>query len=80
MQLFGKPTKSNKIMEHLKNNKFKNYAEHIAIKGGHSELAKEKYNHFCETDRDIYHRIPVDIISSYLGITQETLIRIRAEK
>ena len=73
MQLFGKPTKSNKIMEHLKNNKFKNYAEH-------SELAKEKYTHFCETDRDIYHRIPVDIISSYLGITQETLIRIRAEK
>ena len=42
--------------------------------------AKEKYLHFCETYHDIYHRIPLGRISSYLGITQETLSRIRAEK
>lgn len=42
--------------------------------------AKEKYQHFCETHHDIYHRIPLGMISSYLGITQETLSRIRAEK
>lgn len=42
--------------------------------------AKEKYIHFCETYHDIYHRIPLGMISSYLGITQETLSRIRAEK
>jgi len=42
--------------------------------------AKEKYQHFCETYHDIYHRIPLGMISSYLGITQETLSRIRAEK
>ena len=42
--------------------------------------AKEKYNHFCETYHDIYHRIPLGMIASYLGITQETLSRIRAEK
>ena len=74
------PTKSNKIMEHLKNNKFKNYTEHNAIKGGHSEPAKEKYNYFCETYHDIHHCIPLGMISSYLGITQVTLSRIRAEK
>ncbi|WP_428664348.1 Crp/Fnr family transcriptional regulator [Runella sp.] len=42
--------------------------------------AKEKYTHFCATYRDIYHRIPLGMIASYLGITQETLSRIRAEK
>jgi CRP-like cAMP-binding protein len=42
--------------------------------------AKEKYIHFCETYHDIYHRIPLGMVSSYLGIAQETLSRIRAEK
>ena len=42
--------------------------------------AKEKYNHFIKTYNDIYHRIPLGMIASYLGITQETLSRIRAEK
>ena len=39
--------------------------------------AKEKYNHFCEVYKDIYHRIPLGMVASYLGITQETLSRIR---
>jgi CRP-like cAMP-binding protein len=42
--------------------------------------AKEKYDHFCNTYHDIHHRIPLGMIASYLGITQETLSRIRAEK
>jgi CRP-like cAMP-binding protein len=42
--------------------------------------AKEKYTHFCESYLDIYHRIPLGMVASYLGITQETLSRIRAEK
>ena len=42
--------------------------------------AKEKYNHFIKTYNDIHHRIPLGMIASYLGITQETLSRIRAEK
>ena len=42
--------------------------------------AKEKYQHFCETYQGIYSRIPLGMIASYLGITQETLSRIRAEK
>ena len=42
--------------------------------------AKEKYVHFCETYQGIYHRIPLGMVASYLGITQETLSRIRAEK
>lgn len=42
--------------------------------------AKEKYQHFCATYHDIYHRIPLGMVSSYLGIAQETLSRIRGEK
>ncbi len=42
--------------------------------------AKEKYEHFCQTYHDIYHRIPLGMVASYLGITQETLSRIRKEK
>lgn len=42
--------------------------------------AKEKYNHFRITYSNIYHRIPLGMVASYLGIAQETLSRIRAEK
>jgi CRP-like cAMP-binding protein len=42
--------------------------------------AIEKYNHFQKTYSNIYHRIPLGMVASYLGITQETLSRIRAEK
>ena len=42
--------------------------------------AKERYLHFKEVYADIYPRIPLKMVASYLGITQETLSRIRAEK
>lgn len=42
--------------------------------------AKEKYDHFCAAYQDIYPRIPLGMIASYLGIKQETLSRIRAGK
>jgi CRP-like cAMP-binding protein len=42
--------------------------------------AKEKYIHFKAIYEDIYPQIPLGMVASYLGITQETLSRIRAEK
>ena len=42
--------------------------------------AKEKYGHFCTVYKDIHHRIPLGMVASYLGITQETLSRVRAKK
>lgn len=40
--------------------------------------AAEKYAHFLEVYHDIHHRLPLGMIASYLGITQETLSRVRA--
>ncbi len=39
---------------------------------------KEKYQHFCHTYQSILGRLPLGMIASYLGITQETLSRVRA--
>ncbi len=40
--------------------------------------ADEKYNHFKEAYPDIYHRIPLNMVASYLGVSPETLSRLRA--
>lgn len=42
--------------------------------------AKEKYEHFCRVYADTHTRIPLGMVASYLGISQETLSRIRAER
>lgn len=42
--------------------------------------AKEKYEHFCRVYADIQARIPLGMVATYLGISQETLSRIRAER
>lgn len=39
--------------------------------------AKEKYETFLEDNRDIAARVPLQYIASYLGITPQTLSRIR---
>jgi len=42
--------------------------------------AKEKYDHFISIYSEIYPRLPLGMVASYLGITQETLSRIRSPK
>lgn len=42
--------------------------------------ATERYQHLIEKYPNIIARIPLGMISSYLGITQSTLSRIRAKK
>ena len=41
--------------------------------------AKEKYQHLLEENPNIILRVPLGMIASYLGISQETLSRIRSE-
>jgi CRP/FNR family transcriptional regulator, anaerobic regulatory protein len=42
--------------------------------------AKEKYQFFCKTSKNKLPRVPLGMLASHLGITQETLSRIRSEK
>lgn len=42
--------------------------------------AADKYDHFLSTKRDLHNRIPLKYIASYLGITLETLSRIRGAR
>ncbi len=41
--------------------------------------AKDKYAHFCKVYNSILHRLPLGMVASYIGITQETLSRVRKE-
>ncbi len=41
--------------------------------------AQERYQNFADTHPTLLQRVPLGMISSYLGITQETLSRIRAK-
>ena len=41
--------------------------------------AKDKYQDFLETYPHIHHRIPLGMVASYVGITPETLSRLRKE-
>lgn len=42
-----------------------------------SHQAEERYRHFIRLYPQLYHRIPLFMIASYLGVTRETLTRIR---
>ena len=42
--------------------------------------AKEKYKYFCQNHAEINQRIPLHMVASYIGVTQETLSRIRSQK
>lgn len=45
-----------------------------------SQTAEEKYTHFVNAYPEIIQRIPQHMVASYLGITPETLSRIRKQK
>jgi CRP-like cAMP-binding protein len=46
----------------------------------HLRSAKERYDTMCQLHPKIIERVPLMYIASYLGITQQTLSRIRGKK
>jgi CRP-like cAMP-binding protein len=42
-----------------------------------SYSAEEEYHNFIKTYPDIFNRVPLHMIASYLGVTRETLSRVR---
>ena len=58
----------------------KNYEVHQnRILSNISETAVEKYNNFIRTYPAIYDRIPLHMIASFLGLSRETLSRVRQQ-
>ena len=44
------------------------------------ETAQQRYHQLIERNADILQRVPLSYIASFLGITQETLSRVRGLK
>ena len=44
------------------------------------ETAKQRYDSLLKIQPEILNRVPLQHIASFLGITQETLSRIRSKK
>lgn len=42
-----------------------------------SASTEEKYQHFIATYPDVFRRVPLHMVASYLGVSRETLTRIR---
>jgi len=52
-------------------------AYHNRIYSSISTTAEEKYENFIKTYPDIFNRVPLHMVASYLGVTRETLSRVR---
>lgn len=68
MERFGRMLVSKKVKEQ---------SERLVLMRSHS--AQERYRFFEETAKNKLHRIPLGMLASYLGMTQETLSRIRSQ-
>jgi CRP-like cAMP-binding protein len=44
-----------------------------------SDTAEEKYTNFIKSYPDIFNRVPLHMIASFLGVSRETLSRIRTQ-
>lgn len=56
----------------------KNFAAHQSrILSNISETAEERYENFMRSYPQIYNRVPLHMIASFLGVTRETLSRLR---
>lgn len=53
------------------------YASHERILMNISYTSEEKYQDFVTTYPDVFRRVPLHMVASYLGVSRETLSRIR---
>jgi CRP-like cAMP-binding protein len=63
------------LVEKLKARSFE--ASQRRILSNISYSAEEKYQNFIKTYPDIFYRIPLHMIASFLGVSRETLSRVR---
>lgn len=59
----------------------KNFESHQnRILSNISDTAEEKYDHFIKSYPTIFDRIPLHMVASFLGLSRETLSRVRQQK
>lgn len=59
--------------------------QNLILEGGHSKLlrinpARDRYEALCKARPELITRVPLKYIASYIGMTLETLSRVRAGK
>ena len=64
------------LMDKLLSNSFNASQQRIYNQIGHSP--EERYKLFVEVYPDIFNRVPLHMLASYLGMSRETITRIRA--
>ena len=62
-------------MERLVENALK--SSHQRILMNLSYTSEEKYENFIDSFPDVFRRVPLHMVASYLGVSRETLSRIR---
>lgn len=75
--LYAKIPKMEKLMRILFQNAF--VAQQQRILASISQTAEERYNNFINKYPSLEQRVPQTLIASYLGMTPETLSRIRKQ-
>ena len=55
------------------------YANQERILKNISYTSEEKYQDFIDNFPDVFRRVPLHMVASYLGVSRETLSRIRKE-
>ncbi len=77
-EVFDKYPETNVVARRLWEYNYRSAEERAYL--GRIPSAEKKYKQFIETKPDLINRIPLKYIASYLGMTVETLCRIRARQ
>jgi CRP-like cAMP-binding protein len=75
VHLFDKYPEMEKYARMDMGSTFLHVLERLAI--SRFSTAREKYQHFLKVYEDVHHRIPLGMAASYIGVTPETLSRLR---
>ena len=73
-----KTVTQSKVIKKLDNKNFE--VSQNRILSNISETTEEKYNNFVNMCPHIYNRVPLHMLASFLGVSRETLSRMRQQQ
>ena len=75
-EIFEKVPAFKRYSERLKENTLDQSQNRVLMNIGNT--AEEKYQDFIDTFPNVFNRVPLHMVASYLGVSRETLSRIRS--